>query len=100
MYVVRPLLPGPGGEGGPGVVVAGGQEDGHAQAGEEGGERLDGLGPDAAAVEEVPGQQDEVRTGLGDGLGQPVEERALLLPPGGGLFGGQGVEGGGLLSEE
>ena len=77
-----------------GVVVAGGKKHLGFQLLQHLVKGLDGLRPDPLAVEEVPGQEDQVGLALPGGVGQAGEELALLLPALCRLVGGQGVEGG------
>jgi len=77
-----------------GVMVAGGNEDLGFYLFQGVVEKLQGLGTDPLAVEEVPGQEDELGLGLFGGVGQTGQELALLLPPFRCLVRRQGAEGG------
>ena len=75
-------------------MIAGGDEDGAAGLAQGPGQGLGGLGVGVGAVEEVPGEEDQVgppRPGqLGQAAGQLPQLRAALP----GLLGAQAGEGG------
>ena len=73
-------------------MVAGGDEDGHLHLGQREAERVLRPGPGGRAVEEVAGQQDELRPALGPQLGEGAQQLPLLIPAQGGLFLGQALE--------
>ncbi len=94
MDMVRPGQPAIGGPGGPGVVVAGGEENLSLQLLQGVVQDLHGLRPGPLPVEEVPRQKEQVGLALPDGVGQPGQQGPLFLPPLRRLIGGEGLEGG------